>query len=155
MSESLYERDPFAWSLEQAAALRAPGSNSIDYENVAEEIESLGVSEKSACESALELIMEHLLKIEHVGPVEHVRGWKREVLAFRKNFHRKLSPSLRAELSTPEWLDALYRSARSDLMTELWVEERGAELPEARPYDWGQLTSREPHWFPEPRYAAG
>jgi len=41
MSDSLYERDPFAWSREQAAALRTPDSDSIDWGNVAEEIESL------------------------------------------------------------------------------------------------------------------
>ena len=45
---SLYDDDIVTWAEEQAAALRALGartdlSNAIDWENVAEEVESVGV----------------------------------------------------------------------------------------------------------------
>lgn len=157
MTAAAYLEDFYAWTREQARAIRAGrgGENAFDRENVAEEIESLGASERSACESALELIIEHLLKIEYVGPMEPVRWWRQEVRAFRKNLERKLSPSLRTELSTPERLDALYASARRDLLQDLEDDDRSVDLPAERPYDWMQLTSREAHWFPEPRHAAG
>jgi hypothetical protein len=47
MSKSLYERDFYAWANEQAALLRAGKLDSADVENIAEEIESMGRSEKA------------------------------------------------------------------------------------------------------------
>lgn len=61
-----YEGDFYAWTQQQAAALRAEaasGSNApIDWENVAEEIESMGRSQKNEISSRLRRISEHLLK---------------------------------------------------------------------------------------------
>jgi hypothetical protein len=45
-STSLYEADFFRWTEEQAAALRENRSAGIDWDNLAEEIETLGRSEK-------------------------------------------------------------------------------------------------------------
>ena len=42
----LYERDFHAWANEQAALPRAGALNAADIENIAEEIESMGRSEK-------------------------------------------------------------------------------------------------------------
>lgn len=39
---SAYDLDTYAWAREQADALRRRSANEIDWENVAEEIESLG-----------------------------------------------------------------------------------------------------------------
>jgi Domain of unknown function DUF29 len=58
MSESadLYERDFVAWTEEQAARIRAAAGTQlnlpIDWENVAEEIESLGRSDARVAEPA-------------------------------------------------------------------------------------------------------
>ena len=46
MSNTLYERDFYAWANEQAALLRAGKLDHADIENIAEEIESMGRSEK-------------------------------------------------------------------------------------------------------------
>ena len=43
---SLYERDFYAWANEQAALLRSGNLSAADIENIAEEIESMGKSEK-------------------------------------------------------------------------------------------------------------
>ncbi len=43
---SLYDRDFFAWANEQAALLRAGRLAAADIDNIAEEIESMGRSEK-------------------------------------------------------------------------------------------------------------
>ncbi len=52
---SLYDEDVVAWAEQQAAALRALGarpdlSNALDWENVIEEVESVGLSEIRAFE---------------------------------------------------------------------------------------------------------
>jgi hypothetical protein len=46
MSNTLYERDFHAWANQQAALLRAGQLSDADIENIAEEIESMGRSEK-------------------------------------------------------------------------------------------------------------
>ena len=67
----LYDQDLVLWSEEQGRALRAAagaGWNApIDWENVAEEIESLGRSERHALASHIALVIEHLLKISVAG----------------------------------------------------------------------------------------
>jgi hypothetical protein len=61
-----YEEDFYAWTQQQAAALRAEAglrSNApVDWENVAEEIESMGNSQKNEISSRLRTICHHLLK---------------------------------------------------------------------------------------------
>jgi Domain of unknown function DUF29 len=68
MSEpsDLYDRDFVLWTEEQAAALRrAKASNlPLDWENLAEEIESLGKSDRREIASQIRRILHHLLKME-------------------------------------------------------------------------------------------
>ena len=58
---ALYDRDFVLWTEEQAAALRrAKGSNlPLDWENLAEEIESLGKSDRRALSSQIRRILHH------------------------------------------------------------------------------------------------
>ncbi len=49
----LYERDFYAWTQDQAAKLRARAHNSIDWDNAAEELESLGDSQRNEIESRM------------------------------------------------------------------------------------------------------
>ena len=46
MTPSLYDHDFYAWTNEQAALLRSGKLSAADVENIAEEIESMGRSEK-------------------------------------------------------------------------------------------------------------
>jgi hypothetical protein len=65
--DGLYERDVLAWSQHQADLLRRLGRgervNDIDWANVAEEVEDLGLSELHSVESVLDLFIVHLLKV--------------------------------------------------------------------------------------------
>ena len=62
MSNSLYDRDFYAWANEQAALLRAGRLTEADIENIAEEIESMGRSEKRELVGRLAILLQHLLK---------------------------------------------------------------------------------------------
>ena len=62
MSNTLYDRDFYAWANEQAALLRAGRLSEADIENIAEEIESMGRSEKRDLVSRLTVVLLHLLK---------------------------------------------------------------------------------------------
>ena len=101
---SMYDQDLVLWSEEQARALRAAadaGWNApIDWENVAEEIESLGKSDRRALASHIAIIIEHLLKLQTSSALEPGRGWKDAILRARDEIEQLLadSPSLQCEV---------------------------------------------------------
>jgi len=70
----LDEQDLASWSEPQADALRRRASNAIDGDNVAEEIESLGRSDRRDIRNRLAVICEHLLKCRF-QPDRRSVGW--------------------------------------------------------------------------------
>jgi hypothetical protein len=99
----LYETDFALWAAEQASALRDAahrGSNTVDWENVAEEIESLGRSERRALASHIAVVIEHLLKLQTSPATGSRRQWRESVRRARQEINRVLkdSPSLRREV---------------------------------------------------------
>lgn len=58
----LYERDFYKWSIETAARIRNRDFEGIDWNNIAEEIESLGRSDKRELSSRIQRVLIHLLK---------------------------------------------------------------------------------------------
>ena len=81
---SLYERDFYSWSFQQAELLRAGRFGDIDVESVAEEIESLGRSQASALQSSFRLIIMHLLKMQH-QPEKFTGSWRNTIARERLN----------------------------------------------------------------------
>jgi hypothetical protein len=148
-----YDTDFLAWTEEQARLLREAAreriNTSIDWENVAEEIESMGRSELRAVESALVRVIEHLLKLEH-SPAADPRGdWKVSVLEHRDRVARDLSasPSLRGRIDTAD----IYKSGRK--IAALGLERDGlrpSDLPPDCPYSQDQLLDED--WWPLNRH---
>ena len=102
----LYEEDFVRWTEQQAAALRQAaglrlGTNlPLDWENLAEEIDSLGRSLKHELRSRLMVILEHLLKLEHSPAVDPRSGWMDTIARERLVIEDLLqeSPSLKNDL---------------------------------------------------------
>ena len=63
MSNSLYDLDFYAWANQQASLLRAGRLTEADIEHIAEEIESMGRSEKRELVNRLTVLFLHLLKV--------------------------------------------------------------------------------------------
>ena len=61
--DDLYEQDFYAWSREQANALRRRGSG-LDYDRLAEEVEDMGSAQRDAVESLCLQVLVHLIKLE-------------------------------------------------------------------------------------------
>lgn len=85
---SLYDDDIVTWAEQQAAALRALGersdlSNVIDWENVAEEIESVGRSQIRAVESLLAQMLAHCIKRLSAPDVPSATNWRQEIGTFQ------------------------------------------------------------------------
>src|ERR1700678_638332 len=102
---SMYDQDLVRWSEEQARALRAAANEGwnapIDWEHVAEEIESLGRSDRRALASHIAIVIEHLLKLQASPSLVPTRGWEESILRARGEIEQLLadSPSLRAEVA--------------------------------------------------------
>ena len=92
----LYEADIAAWAEQQADALRRRAANEIDWENVAEEIESLARSDRREIRNRLAIICEHLLKWAY-QPEHRSGSWRGSVVEARDQITRLVqeSPSLR------------------------------------------------------------
>jgi hypothetical protein len=103
---SLYEQDFMRWAETQAESLRRAaeaGSNlPLDWYNLAEEIESLGRSQRRELRSRLATIVEHLLKLQFSPAMEPRVGWIETIGRERRDTEDLLadSPSLRHELET-------------------------------------------------------
>lgn len=84
-TKTLYREDVFAWSKEQASALRSAargGSNpKLDWENLAEEIESVGISQLHELKSHIRNIIEHLLKLQYSRASYPRNGWAESIYA--------------------------------------------------------------------------
>jgi hypothetical protein len=99
---TLYDDDFFLWTQEQAAALRqAKESNlPLDWENLAEEIDSLGRSQRRELNSQIRRILRDLFKLAASGASEPRVGWRTTILDARTEVADLLedSPSLRREV---------------------------------------------------------
>ena len=101
MTDRGYDTDLALWAEDQARALRDAGHADtnlpIDWENVAEEIESLGRSQGRELASRIAVILVHLMKLE-ASPASDPRGqWLETIGQQRGDIERVLadSPSLR------------------------------------------------------------
>ena len=74
-NQCLYEQDFYAWANEQAALLRAGRLSEADIEHIAEEIESMGKTEKRELVSRLTVLLLHLLKWQH-QPTHRGTVWR-------------------------------------------------------------------------------
>src|SRR4051812_27068174 len=77
-----YERDLYSWAVEQAALLRAGRLGQADALNIAEELDDVGSEQYHRLESALRIILLHLLKWDH-QPKRRTRGWRASILVQR------------------------------------------------------------------------
>ncbi len=97
--KKLYDTDYNLWLEETVKQLQAQDFNAIDWENLIEEIASLGRSEKRRIESLLTRLFEHLLKFAYWEKEKNYNQnhWRREIRNFRKQIKKELkaSPSLK------------------------------------------------------------
>lgn len=112
----LYDTDVLEWSEHQAGLLRrlaqgCPGNEAPDWENIIEEVESVGRSQLSGVQSHLVQALLHDLKAKAWPLASYVPHWHAEARVFRGNATADFSPSMRQRIS----LEALYRRALQGL----------------------------------------
>jgi hypothetical protein len=143
MPDGLYERDALAWADHQATLLRrlAAGegvNEAVDWPNVIEEVQDVGLSELRACQSLLEQALTHLLKLHALPESQAARRWRDEIRAFLHDAQRRLTPSMRQRTG----LDDLYDKAAGRARAA--AEDIGAIsrlLPDACPFTLDELLA--------------
>jgi hypothetical protein len=75
LTKSLYEQDFNLWLTETAALLKTGQVERLDYDNLIEELASMGISQKHALKSNLTQILMHLLKWRY-QPEKQTNSWR-------------------------------------------------------------------------------
>ena len=99
MPRTNHDTDFHAWANDQATLLRAGRYAAADMEHIAQEIESMGKSEKRELVSRLTVLMLHLLKWRH-QPAGRCSSWETSIRIQRIQTQEHLAdnPSLKAKL---------------------------------------------------------
>ena len=122
----LYDEDILTWSEQQAALLRRRASNSLDWENLAEEIEDVGRSQLRAVEAHLVQALLHDLKARSWPLSREVPHWQAEARGQRDDARAAFTPSMAQRIDVA----ALYRRALRR-MPEVIDGEAPLAVPEA------------------------
>jgi hypothetical protein len=137
------ERDIYSWSLHQAELLRAGRLTEIDAAAIAEEIDDVGEEQYDKLESALRVLMLHLLKWDH-QPEKRSRSWAASVREQRRRVVRQLrkNPGLRSRLD--EALGEAYEDARDEATSETGLPLK--IFPLRRPFEYSEVMERPIVW---------
>ena len=141
---TLYERDFHAWTNEQAALLRAGRFSEADLDNLVEEIESMGRSERSQLTNRLTQLVLHLLKWRF-QPNRRGTSWRLSIKQQRIAIGRHLArnPSLKPFL--PEAVADAYADGLLDTVEETGIDE--ASFPDVNPWTLEQML--DPAFLPD------
>lgn len=139
-----YEQDFFAWTREQARLLRARDPGGLDWDNLAEEIDSMGRRDRRELESRLRLILQHLLKWQ-AQPGLRGRSWQSTLRDQRRQTDKLLkeSPSLRPQV--PVLIGEAYPDALADALDETGL--RPQAFPADCPFTADQIL--DPSYVPD------
>jgi hypothetical protein len=135
-----YDDDFFAWTQKQARLLRERELADVDAENLAEEIESMGKSDRREIRNRLVMLLTDLLKWQF-QPRRRTKGRTGTIVDQRQQIEQVLedSPSLRPVV--PEYLARAYRRARDVAAAETDLKE--TVFPDECPYTPEQILSED------------
>ena len=139
-AEATYERDFYSWLMEQARHVRAGRWDSLDRDNLAEEIESLGREQFNKLESALRVLMLYMLKWDH-QPALRGRSWSVSIKDQRLRLGDVLADNPGLKSRVEEAIMRAYRRARLKAVKETGLEED--TFPETCPYSLDDIVSRD------------
>jgi hypothetical protein len=131
-----YDTDFYGWANQQAALLRAGLLAEADIAHIAEEIESMGRSERRELESRLAVLLLHLLKWCFQADLRG-KSWRLSILEQRRKLlrHLRQNPSLNAVLA--EAIADAYGDAVIEAEKE--TDLPAARFPESCPWSFAQM----------------
>lgn len=135
-SPTLYDADYLRWIETTVEKLRRGDYSQVDWENLIDEIEYMGKSERRRLESNLIVVLLHLLKWQY-QPERRDGSWEGSIVEHRRRMKRAIaeSPSLQPYLEEifAEAYSAAVKQARAE--TQLPLET----FPQSCPYELAQV----------------
>ena len=137
------EADLYSWARRQAELLRTGRLSEIDPAGIAEKIDDVADEQYDKLESALRVLMLHLLKWDY-QPTMRSRSWTLTVREQRRRVLRvlKKNPGLKPHLD--EALIDAYEDARDEAANETGLPMR--TFPTTRPFEYPEIMERAIVW---------
>ena len=137
--------DFHGWLLDQASALRDQRYKTLDWSNLAEELEAMARKDRTELRSHLQNLLSHLLKWAY-QPSRRTNSWKATIDVSRDRIEDLLeeSPSLQTELNKLFSESKAYARAVRDAVTDT-----GGQLHFPSQSPWTLDKVLEPDFLPE------
>ena len=135
-----HQRDLYSWLMEQGRLVREGRWQAIDQDNLAKEIEGLAQLQFDKLESAIHVLLTHLLKWDH-SAIRRSRGRVQSMQSQRQAVADVLvrNPGLAPRI--PEAIAHCYRKARAEAANDVGLDENS--FPAKCPYEWNEIVARE------------
>jgi len=135
-----YDKDFYSWTQEQAELLKHGRFSELDIDNLIEEVETMGRTEKRELESRLTVLLLHLLKWKYQD-VRQRRSWELSIIEQRLKFEETLeeNPGLKSKLD--DILKKAYRYAVIEASKETKISIK--IFPELCPWELDKITDSE------------
>ncbi len=145
MTTVSYEGDIVAWANQQAWLIRNKKFELLDLEHIAEEIESVGISEQRELASRMAVLLLHLLKWQY-QPARQGTSWQLTIKNQRERLKRRLkkTPSLKQCLKDEDWWSDAWGDALDETEKETGIAIE--KLPQECPWTVEQIL--DDSWFP-------
>jgi hypothetical protein len=138
------DQDLYGWAVQTAQLLKDKKMNEVNFDEIVEELESLGRSEKHELINRLSLVMAHLLKWQF-QPNMRGHSWRYTIREQRDQakIHWEDNPGLKGKLN--EIMMKAYKVAVSKATKETGLDEK--TFPQDCPYTLDQLMDET--FYPE------
>lgn len=135
-----YDKDFYSWTQEQAELLKHGRFSELDIDNLIEEVETMGRTEKRELESRLTVLLLHLLKWKYQD-LRQCRSWELSIIEQRLKFEETLeeNPGLKSKLD--DILKKAYRYAVIEASKETKISIK--IFPELCPWELDKITDSE------------
>ncbi len=135
---SLYEADFLEWIELQVTLLRDRQFDRVDFDNVIEELSSMGRSQRRALQSRLETLIAHLLKCQF-QPDRKSASWLGTLIEQRSKIQRTLEDSPSLARAVEQYAVKVYPTALRRAVNETGLPS--ALFPTENPYSVADLLN--------------
>ncbi|MGL5033000.1 MAG: DUF29 domain-containing protein [Microcystaceae cyanobacterium] len=144
--KSLYDTDYHLWVTETVKQLQNRELDSLDWENLIEEVSDLSRRNQKKLKSLLKLLFEHLLKLKYwQAEIDRNQNhWKREIRNFRQQIKDELEDSPSLTRYFVNIIPDCYQSARKLISDETGLNPNA--FPEAAIASLEQILDED--WLP-------